>query len=322
MKKNLARITAIVSAAFGIMFIILLICTAFGGLSSADFDNKLVKVLLFVFGGCYLGVTIAMVALQFASRVTVREVQVAQMGSGNIKVTPAVIRGLIKKNVKALDGIRFRRMSLILTEFGVQLSLTVSCSLGRRAQETGAFLQALIADVCKRELDLEFHTVNVKVVGFKSIYAPDIARIEAETQAMLGKEPEFPDERPDPEFIEVETPADDANNAPESSDEATAAETEIPVDNSDEGSTEAQTEAELDEPTDEQFDEPTDNSTEERTDEIPTEQTYAEEAEERTDETPDDSAEEAIAADDIDEEKSEEASGEEQSRETSEIESK
>lgn len=229
MKKHLSKITCIVSAAFGLVFIILLICTAFGGLSSADFDNKLVKVLLFVFGGCYLAITITAIALQFSDKVAVKEVQVAQNRGGNIKVTPSVIRGLIKKNVKVLDGIKFRHMSLFLTEFGVQIGMTVSCEGGRRAQETGAFLQALVADICKRELDLEFRTINVKVVGFKSVYVPDISKIEADTQAMLGKQPEFPDEKSDPEYYEVtdevSTPVADANvanNAPETVETPTA----------------------------------------------------------------------------------------------------
>ena len=232
MKKHLSRITAIVSAVFGLVFIILLICTAFGGLSSEDFDNKLVKILLFVFGGCYVAITVTAVALQFSDKVTVKEVQVSQSMGGNVKVTPAVIRGLIKKNVKALPGIKFRHMSLFLTEFGVQIGMTVSCSGGRRAQETGAFLQALVADVCKRELDLEFRTINVKVVGFKSVYTPDVAKIEAETQAMLGKQPEFPDEPADPEYYDVETPVADANvvnNAPEATEDIPAA-PETPAD--------------------------------------------------------------------------------------------
>lgn len=222
MKKHLSRITCIVSAVFGLVFIILLICTAFGGLRSADFDNRLVKVLLFVFGGCYLAITATAIALQFSDKVAVREVQVAQNKGGNIKVTPAVIRNLIKKNVKVLPGIKFRHMSLYLTEFGVQIGMTVSCEGGRRAQETGAFLQALVEDICKRELDLEFRTINVKVVGFKSVYVPDVAKIEAETQSMLGKQPEFPEEKNDPEYYEitdeVSTPVADenvANNAPE-----------------------------------------------------------------------------------------------------------
>ena len=182
MKKLMSKITAIISAVFGLVFIILLITTAFGGLTSADFDNRLVKVLLFVFGGCYVLTAVATIAFMFNERVTIKEVQVSHGGLGNIKVTPAVIKTLIKKNLKNLPGLSFNGMQLYMTEFGIQLAVAIKCSDGRRAEEAGVFVQALVADLCKKELDLEFHTINVKVSGFKSNYEPDVNAIEAQAK--------------------------------------------------------------------------------------------------------------------------------------------
>lgn len=228
MKKYLSKITAIISGIFGLTFIILLICTAFGGLSAEDFDNGLVKALLFVFGGCYLLVTAAAIALQFGDRVTVREVQVAQGDGGNIKVTPAVVRSLIKKNISVLDGIKFRRLHLFLTEFGVQITVVVAYSDGRRVEETGAFLQKLITDVCERELDLSFHKINIRVVGFKSVYIPDVAALEAETQSALGKQPVIRDDNVDPVYVnaDAEAQAEEPAQAAEPDNPAAEAEAE------------------------------------------------------------------------------------------------
>ncbi len=222
MKKYLSKITAIISGIFGLTFIILLICTAFGGLSAEDFDNGLVKALLFVFGGCYLLVTAAAIALQFGDRVTVREVQVAQGDGGNIKVTPAVVRSLIKKNISVLDGIKFRRLHLFLTEFGVQITVVVAYSDGRRVEETGAFLQKLITDVCERELDLSFHKINIKVVGFKSVYIPDVAA------SALGKRPVIRDDNVDPVYVnaDAEAQAEEPAQAAEPDNPAAEAEAE------------------------------------------------------------------------------------------------
>ncbi len=206
MKKNLSRITVIVSGVFGLIFIILLLCTAFGGLITADYQNGLVRALLFVFGGIYLFVTVLAALLQFSEHITVKEVKVTQKEIGTIKVTPDVVRSLVKQNIKELEGIRFRRMQLILTEFGVQLNVLVSYSGGRRVEETSEFLRNLISDVCKRELDLSFNTINIKVTGFKSVYVPDVKAIESGVQKNLGHEPIERDDAPDPLYIDADSP--------------------------------------------------------------------------------------------------------------------
>lgn len=206
MKKNLSRITVIVSGAIGLIFIILLIATAFGGLLTTDYENGLVRALLFVFGGIYLTVTVTAALLQFSEHITVKEVKIAQNGGGTITVTPGVVRSLVKSNMKELEGIRFRRMQLVLTEFGVQLNVLVSYSSGRRVEETSEFLRRLIADVCKRELDLSFKTINIKVTGFQSVYIPDVKALESGVQENLGHEPIERDDSPEPVYINADSP--------------------------------------------------------------------------------------------------------------------
>ena len=114
MKKHLSKVTAIVSGVFGLVFIILLLVTAFGGLDASDFDNRLVKVLLFVFGGCYLATTIATVLFEFADRMPVREIQVSQSGKGGVRVTPAVIRKLVRKPLRELDEATCAQMMALI----------------------------------------------------------------------------------------------------------------------------------------------------------------------------------------------------------------
>ena len=173
MKRNLAIITTAVSAGLTLVFIILLLCTAFGGLTAEDFDNTLVKTLLFVFSGIYaidIGVAIY---CQSHKSINAKEVQVAASSGGSVKVTPNAVKNLIKKNISGIDGIKFNSCALVITETGVQLNLSVAYSDGKKTDDASAYLQALVSDVCRSELDLRLSAVNVRVTGFKSTYVPD-----------------------------------------------------------------------------------------------------------------------------------------------------
>ena len=250
MKKHLSKVTAIVSGVFGLVFIILLLVTAFGGLDASDFDNRLVKVLLFVFGGCYLATTIATVLFEFADRMPVREIQVSQSGKGGVRVTPAVIRKLVRKHLRELDGIRYRRMGLYLTEYGVRLDISVGCSEGRRAEETGKLVQELVADVCAHELDLEFCAINVRVSTFGSDYKPDMDKLAeaAEAEPTLDV-PDGPvSDEPEPEYIDLDARAAEAHAA-EAATEGKAAPEEKVTEQESEAEEKAEPEEKSEEPT-------------------------------------------------------------------------
>ena len=203
MKKNLAKITAIVSVIIGVTFFALLLTASFGGISAREFDNGVVRALMFVLGGCYGLTAIAPVWFQCAEKITVREIRVSQNNEGAVKVTPAVVRKLIRKNLRKVEGVKLLRASLSLSEFGVRLSITVSYGSGRRVEETSDMLRALIADVCERELDLTFHDITVKVVGFKSVYVPDVKALTLQVAENLGKEPIIKP-NPEPTFIDAD----------------------------------------------------------------------------------------------------------------------
>lgn len=172
MKKNLAIITTAISAALALVFIILMLFTAFGGLAAEDFDNTVVKTLLFAFSGIFLADTVAALCFQAHKGVS-KEVQVAATTNGNVKITQSTVKALIKKSISGIDGIKFRNCTLGIDETGVRLDLSVNYYGGKKTNEASSYLQALVSDVCNNELDLKLSAVNIRVIRFKSAYFPD-----------------------------------------------------------------------------------------------------------------------------------------------------
>lgn len=179
MKKY--KITIITAGALGLTFFVLLVVTAFGGFKTSDYYGGVARTLIFALGACFL-LFIAL-ALRFASPQvdTLKEISVDGK-SGQTKITPAVVKKLIRKNVAPLSGVRLLSTTINLTEFGVKLVATFALSGGRRVEETSALLRELISDVCLRELNLTFHDVEIRVTDFHSVYVPDLSGMENKTK--------------------------------------------------------------------------------------------------------------------------------------------
>ena len=183
MKKIFAIMPVAVSAGLSLVFAVLTICTAFGGLTADDFDNAVVKTLLITLAGLYLADTIAALCLT-GRKSTDREVCVVSSADGCVKITQSTVKELIKKNVSDIKGIGYRGCALTMEGTGVRLDLYVSYYGGKKTDEASAYLRTLVTEVCRRELSLYLSAVNIHVTRFRSTYVPDpkeMTRIAVDT---------------------------------------------------------------------------------------------------------------------------------------------
>lgn len=190
MKRNIAIITTVVSALLALVFVVLLICAAFGAVTAEDFGNNLVKALLLVFSAIYLIDTGVAVYCQTHKSAIAKEVTVASTSGGNVKIAPNTVRNLIKKYVSGIEGVKFRNYALTIDETGVRLDLSVGFYGGKKTYDASSYIRTLVTDICRTELDLRLSAVNIRVTDFKSVYAPDPDTFSRPTEK-LGTENKF-----------------------------------------------------------------------------------------------------------------------------------
>ena len=74
MKKSFEKIFVLASVVVAIILIMVLVVTAFGGIKQEDFDNNLVRGLLFTLAILYLVLSVVAVVLVFINSDVIKEV--------------------------------------------------------------------------------------------------------------------------------------------------------------------------------------------------------------------------------------------------------
>lgn len=194
MKKNLAIATAAVGAAIALVFASLLLCAAFGGLTADDFNGGAARILITALAGIFLALTAVTIGLLSGKGIR-SEVRVASCAGGSIRISPQVIRKLIKKSVSGEKGVDWRGCTLFIDENGVRAEISVSCRGGTKTSDAGARIQSLALAGVERELGLKLCAADIRVVGFRGGCAPGKTRAAGETAANIGDGE--PDDTPD-----------------------------------------------------------------------------------------------------------------------------
>lgn len=207
MKKNITRIFATASVVVALVFIIVLLVTAFGGITSEEYDNALVRGLFIAMGVVYLCLAGVTLALLFINDELVKEIVVRSDKEGGTRTTVGVIKKLTKDAIMKsedtrIEGVKCNKCVVVVNEYGVRLKVTVSIK-DRDLKEIEGLLRALLEDKFLGALDFRFHSIEIKVKKLQPKYKVDAEKIKAEVAERERIESESANESAEAEEVEA-----------------------------------------------------------------------------------------------------------------------
>lgn len=187
-KKLFEKILTIVGIILALVFAAVLLTTIFGGIEYEEFDNSLVRGLFLALGAIYLVVSVLILINLFSDNDIVKEIAVNRDRTGSTKATASIIKKLTKKYIKTVEGVKCTKVTLLLTEYGVNLRINVKMQ-NVEIKESTTYIKKLLDNVFDTTLDYKFHSIDFKVQALKSNYEPPVSelRTEADTQVLMEK---------------------------------------------------------------------------------------------------------------------------------------
>lgn len=186
MKKNLEKIFASASIVVAIVLIMVLIITAFGGISTDEFDSQLVRGLLITLAILYFILAGVALALMFIVGDAVKEIVIHTEQKGSMRVSVGVVNKMVKQTCKEVDGVKCKKVALISDEYGVRLKLSVKI-VDKEVVETETYLRTLLEDVFMGEFGFRFHTIEIKITSLQPKYKADQAVIDERVKEKLAQ---------------------------------------------------------------------------------------------------------------------------------------
>lgn len=186
MKKNLAKIFASCSIVVAIILIMILLVTAFGGISTDEFDSQLVRGLLITLAILYIALSAITLTLIFINSDVVKEITLRAEQGGSVRVSSTVITKLVKNACKDVDGVKGRKVTVITDEYGARLKVNVKV-VDKDVIEAETYLRTLLEDVFMKEFGFAFHSIEIKVMSLQSKYQADQAEINKRVEEKLSQ---------------------------------------------------------------------------------------------------------------------------------------
>ncbi|MBR4801085.1 MAG: hypothetical protein IK048_05420 [Clostridia bacterium] len=213
MKKNLEKIFTSASVVVAVILIMVLLVTAFGGIKQEDFDNNLVKGLLFTLGVLYLVLSIVAIVLIFVNSDVIKDVTLRTDKGGSIKVSASVINKYVRSACSEIEGVKCKKVGLVSDEYGVRLKANIKV-VDKDVIEVETYLRTLLEDMFLKEFDFKFNSIEFKVTALVPKYKADKAEIEnavaKKLEELRAKEGENSAEAEDAQVEENAEPLEDA----------------------------------------------------------------------------------------------------------------
>ena len=185
MKKNIEKVLASAGLIVALVLIIILIVTAFGGITPEEFDNQLVRGLIITLSVLYLLLAACSLTLLFLNSDTVREITLRNEQGGSCKATLGVIRKLVKETFRGLEGVKTGKVALIVNEYGVKLKVAVRIT-DRDVFDTDTFLRTLLEEEVKGALGFRFHAIEFKIVSLQARFKADMNKVNEEVEEKVA----------------------------------------------------------------------------------------------------------------------------------------
>lgn len=184
MKKNLEKIFASASIVVALILVMVLIVTAFGGISTEEFESQLVRGLLITLAVLYLVLSVTALVLMFVSDDVVKEITLRSEQDGSVRVTVGVVNKMVRKACNEVEGVKCQKVALVTDEYGVRLKVNVKI-VDKDVLQTETYLRTLFEDVFMGEFAFKFHTIEFKVTALAPKYKADPALIEQKVAQRL-----------------------------------------------------------------------------------------------------------------------------------------
>ncbi len=242
MKKNLEKIFASCSVVVALILVMILLVTAFGGISTDEFESQLVRGLILTLAVLYAVLAVTSLVLIFVNSDVVKEVTIRQEKGGSIRVSASVVTKLVKNTCKQIEGVKCQKVTLVSDEYGVRLKLNVKV-VDKDVVEAETYVRTLLEEEFLGEFGFRFSSIEVKVVALTPHFKADSDKVNAKVQEKLASLKQAEEETPEDgnaddaqdeenvanaEQTEVaeEAQADDEHQAEQESADETAEETE------------------------------------------------------------------------------------------------
>ncbi len=209
MKKNLAKIFASASIVVAIILIVILLVTAFGGITQKDFDSKAFKGILVTLGCLYVALSAITLALLFSNTNNVKEVVIHQGRKGSLRVSAKAIDKIVKEVTNGIEGVKCKKVVLLTDDYGTRLKVSLKV-VDRDAFEVETAARIMLEDRFLNQFGLVFSSIEIKLMQFNAKYEADKAELDAkieERMAEIKKEYAEEDAAEAAEHVEQATPA-------------------------------------------------------------------------------------------------------------------
>jgi hypothetical protein len=171
MKKNFIKVFVVASVIIALIFVCISVITAYGGLTSEDYDNGLVKGLFTALAIAFVVLSAVSVIMLFAKSEYSREVVLNSSASGSTRTTAGVIDSVCRKTIKPLQGISFKKSNVLDNEFGVRLIVVVSLK-DISVKEAETTVRNILNAAFKEYFDFTFYSIEIRVKKYKNAIPP------------------------------------------------------------------------------------------------------------------------------------------------------
>lgn len=224
MKKNLEKIFASCSVVVALILVMILLVTAFGGISTDEFESQLVRGLILTLAVLYAVLAVTSLVLIFVNSDVVKEVTIRQEKGGSIRVSASVVTKLVKNTCKQIEGVKCQKVTLVSDEYGVRLKLNVKV-IDKDVVEAETYVRTLLEEEFLGEFGFRFSSIEVKVVALTPHFKADSDKVNAKVQEKLASLKQAEEETP--EDGNADDVQDEENVANAEENVANAEETEV-----------------------------------------------------------------------------------------------
>ena len=196
MKKNLEKIFASCSVVVALILVMILLVTAFGGISTDEFESQLVRGLILTLAVLYAVLAVTSLVLIFVNSDVVKEVTIRQEKGGSIRVSASVVTKLVKNTCKQIEGVKCQKVTLVSDEYGVRLKLNVKV-VDKDVVEAETYVRTLLEEEFLGEFGFRFSSIEVKVVALTPHFKADGDKVNAKVQEKLASLKQAEEETPE-----------------------------------------------------------------------------------------------------------------------------
>ena len=182
MKKNILRIFATASVVVALVFVIVLLVAAFGGIGEEDFNNGLVQGLFVALAIVFILLSAATLTFLFINDEAAKEIVLRADKEGATRTTVGVVKKIAKETVALVEGAKCTRCAIVANDYGVRLKITIKVK-DIDVGDAERYVRACLEDAFLGKLNFKFYSIEIKVNQLKSKYAVDVNKVKAESDA-------------------------------------------------------------------------------------------------------------------------------------------